>query len=223
MRAFVKTICCMLALAAGAVGSSACAEAQNGPEEQPAQEKVLMIGDSLFDLWKPTCNADLEGAENLTNIAVGGTTSNYWVNSIKLVTVQEPSDIVISIGTNNIADLHQTGREAAEGEKGIQELLEVLHENCPDAHIYLLTVNICGETIRWNNREEIRTCNRLMREYCAQLDWAEIVETETAFYNDTNYEEKPAAEYFTSDYLHFSAKGYQVLTGIVRAALGLDA
>ena len=224
MKKFTKGLCCVLVSLLGAVCFAACGGGEEEKQpETPAEEKVLMIGDSLFDLWKPACYTDLAGAENLTNIAVGGTTSNYWVNSIKMVVAQAPTEIVISIGTNNIADLHQSGQEAAEGEKGIQELLEVLHENCPDAHLYLLTINICGESIRWENREEIRTCNRLMRAYCETLDWAEMVETETAFYNDTNYDEKPAVEYFVNDYLHFSAKGYQVLTGIVRSALGLDA
>ena len=61
-----------------------------------------------------------------------------------------------------------------------------------------------------------------MREYCSRYDWAEIVETEYAFYDDADYTKKPNAEYFVSDYLHFSSKGYSKLKTIVRGALQLD-
>mgnify|MGYP001777810008 FL=1 len=123
--------------------------------------------------------------------------------------------IAISLGTNDVY-FQKDGKSVAEGENGLQDLLEFLHSSYPDAHIYLLTINICGETTRWDLREEVRECNNIMREYCAQLDWAE-----TAFYNDANFEEKPAAEYFTSDYLHFSEQGYELLAEIMCEAIEL--
>lgn len=206
--------------AAAMVGMCACGE--KTPEEPLKPEKVLMVGDSLFDLWRPDYHDDLEGAPDLTNIAVGGTHSLYWKNSIKKVKFEDPTKIVICIGTNNIADLHQTGKEAAEGEDGIQSMLETFHEALPDAYMYLLTINICGENIRWNAREDIKECNALMRAYCNKTEWVEIVETEYAFYDDTDYTQKPNAVYFNTDYLHFSQKGYEVLMGIVRKALKLD-
>ncbi len=220
MKKITKVVCVALSLVGILAAGAACGQTE--AEEPPKEEKVLMIGDSLFDLWKPDCYTALEGAKNLTNIAVGGTNSIYWTKGVKLVKIEDPTEIVISIGTNNIADLRQTGKEAAEGEFGIQQMLQTLHENCPDAYIYLLTVNICGETIRWEMREEIRTCNALMREYCAKYDWVEIVETEYAFYDDDDYTQKPNPDYFVADYLHFSARGYIVLKGILREALGLD-
>ena len=33
----------------------------NGRREPAREEKTLMVGDSLFDLWKPTCAKDLKG------------------------------------------------------------------------------------------------------------------------------------------------------------------
>jgi lysophospholipase L1-like esterase len=216
----LKTLSVCLCAAAAAAGLCACGNDANNPPSK--EEKVLMVGDSLFDLWRPDYHDDLEGAPDLTNVAVGGTTSYYWKKGVRLVANQKPTKIIICIGTNNIADLHQTGEEAAKGRDGIQSMLETFHEAVPDAYMYLLTVNLCGETVRWNAREEIQTCNALMREYCAKTDWVEIVETERAFYDDADYTQKPNAEYFVTDYLHFSPKGYEKLTGIVRAALGLD-
>ncbi len=217
-------VCAALAMCVS-FGLAACGG--NGEEKEPDPapkiERTLLMGDSLFDLWKPDYKTDLAGLPNLDNIAVGGTHSAYWKSGYRLIQKAQPTTLIISIGTNNIADLHQTGREAAEGENGIQAMLEKLHEVVPDCHMYLLTINICGENIRWNAREEIKTCNRLMRAYCAEKAWAETIETEYMFYDDENHEEKPPAKYFVSDYLHYSRAGYVRLTEVMRRALGLPA
>lgn len=211
LMVFVLCICMMCTFAA-------CAK----EDKVDKVEKTLLIGDSLFDLWHDTYETDLEGMPNLKNIAIGGTHSLYWNKGWRVVAGEDPTTIIICVGTNNIADLRETGEEAATGENGIQALLNTLHENCPDAYIYLLTIPICGEQIRWDARDEIKVCNALMREYCEELDWAEIIDVETAFYDDNNYENKPNPDYFQPDYLHFSAEGYQVLTRVMREALGLD-
>lgn len=83
-----------------------------------------MVGDSLFDLWKGTCEKDLAGAKNLTNIAVGGTNGIYWSKSEKLLIREDPTKIIISLGTNDIADLRRTGKEAAECDTGLQNVLQ---------------------------------------------------------------------------------------------------
>jgi lysophospholipase L1-like esterase len=122
-----------------------------------------MIGDSLFDLWKSTCANDLNGLENLTNIAIGGTNSMSWGKSLKLIQRELPvSNIIISLGTNDVADLHRTAQQTANGDSmgmGLKDLLNALHELALNAQIYLLTINICGEQNRWNARGEIRACN----------------------------------------------------------------
>ncbi len=221
MKKKVSLLLCAAFILCAAFGIAACGEGEN-PEPAPKVERTLLIGDSLFDLWKSDYKEDLKGLPNLDNIAVGGTHSAYWKSGSKLIQRAQPTTLIISIGTNNIADLHQTGQEAAEGENGIQAMLETLHGVASDCHMYLLTINLCGENIRWNAREEIKTCNSLMRGYCSDKDWAEMIETEYLFYDDDNHEEKPNAEYFVSDYLHFSRKGYVRLTEVVREALGLS-
>ena len=200
--------------------------ATSDKKDEVRVEKTLMVGDSLFDFWKDDCANDLKGAVNLVNIAVGGTNSVYWQKSGKLIARENPTTIIMCLGTNDIADLNRTGECAARGgdryEQCLQGVLESFKQIVPDVHIYYLTVNICGESTRWNKREDIKTCNAIMREYCADKDWVEIVETEYAFYDNDDYNEKPNPDYFVSDYLHFSRQGYVKLTGILRAALGLD-
>ena len=220
----IITVSCALSLCAcnGAGGASDSGK----PAEEERVVKTLMVGDSLFDLWKDNCVEDLRGVENLVNVAVGGTSSIYWQKSQKILKRENPTTIIMSLGTNDIADLNRIGECAARGgdnyEQCLQGVLEMFKETIPDVHIYLLTINICGENIRWNKRAEIIACNRVMREYCEGKDWVEMVETEYAFYDDDNYDEKPNAEYFVSDYLHFSRKGYIRLREILRKALKLD-
>lgn len=137
-----------------------------------------------------------------------------------------PTTIIMGCGTNDIIDLHRTGEGAAIGgddyDYCMVSLMEMFHEVVPDAKIYWLTGSIYGETNRWNKREEILECNRLLREYCADKDWVELIECEYMFYDDDDYTQKPNPDYFVSDYLHLSAKGYKVMTKVIREALGLD-
>lgn len=226
MKRFWKWVCCLCA-ALLCFGVAACSQGTNEPVDSERDGILFMIGDSLFDFWKETCAEDL-GTDDVFNMAIGGTTSEFWIENFSIIDRQaerlsrlyDVKGFMISLGTNDIC-YSNDGLQTAEGENGLQDFLQLLHKFYSDAHIYLLTINICGETTRWDLREEVRECNSIMREYCKQFDWMEMVETETAFYNDTNYDEKPAAEYFTQDYLHFSEQGYKVLAGILRKALGL--
>ena len=199
----------------------------NGRREPAREEKTLMVGDSLFDLWKPTCAKDLKGIKNLKNVAVGGTTSVFWQKQKKLIERENPTTILMCLGTNDIADMARDGEAVVKGGDGrnecLQSVLEMFKEIVPDVRIYCLTVNICGENVRWNKKDEIIICNQFLREYCEDKDWVEVIETEHAFYDQLeDFSLKPAARYFTPDYLHFSAEGYKVLTKIIRGALGLD-
>lgn len=160
------------------------------------------------------------------NIAVGATTTLYWSKSRKLIEREMPTTIIMCLGTNDIADIHRTGEGAAQGgdeyDACMQGVIEMFHEVVPDAKIYWLGAFQYGETNRWNKREEISTCNRLMREYCADKDWVDFIDCEYAFYDDDDYTQKPNADYFVSDYLHLSRKGYKVMTTIIREAIGLE-
>ena len=194
--------------------------------EVEQEEKTLLIGDSLFDLWKDRYQSDLEGMPNLANVAIGGTNSIYWTKNQKVIQRESPTTIIISLGTNDIGDLNRLGKCAARGgdqvETCLAGVLEALHTTVPNAHIYWLTVNICGEARRWEKRDEIHILNQEMREYCADKEWVDVIETEYAFYDTEDYSQKPNPEYFIEDFLHFSDKGYDRLTEIVRGAFGLD-
>lgn len=226
MKKTFAIIICLLLGVSMMFSLVACNDTEDPTPTPKRDEKTLMVGDSLFDLWKSDCATDLAGAKNLVNIAIGGTSSIYWQKSEKIIKRENPTTIIMCLGTNDIADLNRTGIGAAQGgdefDTCLQGVLEMFHSVVPDAHIYCLTINICGESIRWNKRAEIAICNQLMREYCADKDWVEIVETEHAFYDTDDYLQKPNADYFVADYLHFSRNGYNVLKGIVRQAIGLD-
>lgn len=235
---FIAALCALLALVGSCGGkngesssatdfpiSSSVQSEQASPmvssSEEKQEEKVLLVGDSLFDYWKEGCQSALAGAPKLTNIGVGGTTSGYWILQTGKLKNENPTKIVVCVGTNNIGQ-GQKGITAAKGIEGLQPMLNKFHEACPNAYIYFLTIPVCGEETRWNAREETKACNALMRSFCEKMDWVEIVETEYAFYDDEDYTKKPNPGYFTSDYLHFSPKGYEVLTKHIRNALGLD-
>lgn len=197
-----------------------CGTAQPVPDRDP---KTLLIGDSLFSFWGEDITSDLEGVSNLVNIAVGGTTSVDWMGKQEQIRQENPTTVLMCLGTNDIADLQRSGKAAAEGgddyDANLQSVLEMVHETVPDAHIYCLTINICGEETRWELRDEIKACNAYMRKFCKHKKWVEMVDTEYAFYDDSNYDEKPNPVYFGEDYLHFSREGYQRFAQILCTAL----
>lgn len=220
------TISLLAALLSGCGGVQDEKPAEEEKIDEEQEEKTLLIGDSLFDLWKDRYQIDLEGLPNLANVAIGGTNSIYWTKNQKIIQRENPTTIIISLGTNDIGDLNRQGKCAALGGDQIETclagVLEALHTTMPNAHIYWLTVNICGEAHRWEKRDEIHILNQEMREYCADKDWVDVIETEYAFYDDENYDQKPNPVYFVEDFLHFSDRGYDRLTEIVRKALELD-
>ena len=197
-----------------------CREDESAPDRDP---KTLLIGDSLFYFWGEDITSDLEGVPNLVNIAEVGTTSIDWMEKQEQIRQENPTTVLVSLGTNDIGDLKRSGEATAKGgdEYGacLQNVLKMIHETVPDAHIYCLTINICGEEIRWNLRNEIKTCNKNMRKFCRFKKWVERVDTEYAFYDDNNYEEKPNPAYFWEDYIHFSREGYERFSKILRDAL----
>lgn len=189
------------------------------------EAKTLLVGDSLFSFWGKNCASDLAGAPNLVNIAVGGTNTVDWMKKQEKIKEVNPTTVLVCLGTNDIADLDRSGEETAKGgdeyEGSLQGVLEMIHETVPDAHIYCLTVNLCGDDLRWERRDRILACNDCMYRYCRRKKWVDLVDTEYAFYDDDNYEEKPNPVYFREDYLHFSRAGYQRLAQILRAAMKL--
>lgn len=171
MKILKKSIYVFIAAILCAAGLCACGgKTEDSSSSAAREEKVLMVGDSLFDLWKATCEKDLAGAKNLTNIAVGGTNGIYWSKSEKLLIREDPTKIIISLGTNDIADLRRTGKEAAECDTGLQNVLQTFHRVCPDAYIYLLTVQyLRGRDPLEPQRRNNWRCNSIMREYCSRL------------------------------------------------------
>ena len=197
-----------------------CGAGEKVPDRDP---KTLLIGDSLFSFWGEDLASDLEGVPNLVNIAVGGTTTVDWMEKQEQIRAENPTTVLMCLGTNDIADLERSGKETAQGgdeyDACLQSVLKMVHETVPDAHIYCLTINICGEDTRWELRDEIKACNKYMRKFCRFKKWVEMIDTEYAFYDDNNYEEKPNRVYFGEDYLHFTREGYERFAQILRDAL----
>ena len=226
MKKIIGLILCLI-LCVGCLSFVGCKEEQENGSTNVSDQKVVMVGDSLYAYWKDTCATDL-GLSNVTNLASSGSSALYWSKSniIERVAKQNPDIILVCLGTNDVIDLNRRGDCAAKGgndgyEFSLQSVLTSLHNACPNAKIYYQTINLCPESNRWRLRNEINVANHYMRKFCEQNDWVELIETEYAFYDNEDYSVPPSHDYF-ADTLHFSKKGYDRLKSIIRQALGLE-
>jgi lysophospholipase L1-like esterase len=74
--------------------------------------KVLMIGSSIFEQWT---NIDLEIENDIINMAVGGTITDYWNENILQVLEREIPDIVMIYSGSNDLNNERSAEQIVRG------------------------------------------------------------------------------------------------------------
>ena len=132
MKKIIGLILCLI-LCVGCLSFVGCKEEQENGSTNVSDQKVVMVGDSLYAYWKDTCATDL-GLSNVTNLASSGSSALYWSKSniIERVAKQNPDIILVCLGTNDVIDLNRRGDCAAKGgndgyEFSLQSVLKILY------------------------------------------------------------------------------------------------
>jgi lysophospholipase L1-like esterase len=125
---------------------------------------LLFLGDSITEGWFWGNNRDIWNAHfgkyNPANFGIGGDRTEHvlWrIENGELDGKMHPKVIVLMIGTNNI------GWPAADIEKGVRKIIDVIHQKQPDAKLLLLAIFPRGADPKdpqvVEMREKIKTVN----------------------------------------------------------------
>lgn len=187
---------------------------QNNSIAQPGG--TVFFGDSItelcdIDTWYPEI-------ENKYNSGIAGITADMLLHFLDEGVIKyRPSQVVIMVGTNDLGDtLMRSPRDIA---LAIKEMVEIIHYNCLDANIYLVSPIPCLEDMHGYKalKKGIRS-NDVLKMIYKELKNSipyEYVTFIHAYPSLCNKKGEPIREYF-DDGLHINDKGYQVFTNKIK-------
>ncbi len=174
---------------------------------------LVFVGDSITQAWEgPGADAWKRaiaplGALNLGNS--GDRTEHVlWRLREAPLTALRPKAIVLLIGTNNLG---HGKSNAAETLQGVRRVVDVLHEQCPQAQVLLMAVFPRGEQMN-AMRGDLLQVNQAMAG--AHLPRTTIIDIGDTFVNADGSIKKE----LMPDALHLSPAGYDLWAQAVVAA-----
>jgi lysophospholipase L1-like esterase len=165
---------------------------------------LLFVGDSITELWNEQIFQRSFGAWRTANFGVGGdhTGNLLWRLQNGHAEKLRPKAVVLTIGVNNFGFCDATPEQAYEGVKAVVELLRKIY---PDARILLNAVLPYGQYTSSPQRVKVVELNRKV---------AGLNDGQHVFYQDYGlFFLQPSGDMSAEvmpDFLHPSAKGYQI-------------
>ena len=175
----------------------------------PPKAALLFIGSSTVRLWKTL--ADDFPEHKVINRGFGGSQivdSTHFAD--RLIFPHAPRKIFLRAGGN---DIH-AGKTAAQVFAEYKEFVAKVQSKLPESDI--IFVGLAPTISRWNEAEENRALNRLVKEHVQGKKHLHYIET---YDSVLGADGKPREELFVADKLHFNAEGYKILTKRVRGWL----
>ena len=164
--------------------------------------RVLLYGSSTVRLWEEF-RQDLSGCP-VENRGFGGSTLKACSESWELLgRPLKPSAVLVYAGDN---DLDQ-GAEPEEVVASFLVLLDKIRHRRPALPVCMVSVK--PSPSRWHLLERIRRTNRLLEEVCAAREETWFLDLVPAMLDG---DLRPRASLFQDDALHFSPKGYRILS-----------
>jgi lysophospholipase L1-like esterase len=175
----------------------------------PAKGGIVFTGSSTIRGWR-SLEKDFP-EHNVINRGFGGSQivdATYYAD--RIIFPHEPKMVFLRAGGN---DIH-AGKSAGQVFREFQEFAAKVHSKLPETDVVF--IGLAPAPVRWEERDENRKLNQLVKEWSKTAPRVKYVET----YDTTvNADGSPREELFVKDRLHFNAEGYKLLTERVRAAL----
>lgn len=160
--------------------------------------KILLVGSSIFEEWKTVHQAS--PGNIVVNCAVGGTTTEYWLNHLAGVLLRERPDICWYYCGSN--DLNQ-GTASAEIIANTAAARAILYKYClTAAFVYFGIIKAPQKEGKWDLIEQVNDDVK-----SGLRDGDRFVDTNAVFLRDG----KPVASFFRDDGLHITDVGYAAL------------
>ena len=169
---------------------------------EPGSVDVAFIGDSLTDL----CDLDkYYQPYNTINRGISGDTTDGVLNRLdSSAYALNPKVIVLLIGINNLGEMFNT----------YEAILSELTKHLPNTKIIVLSLAPLGTGLKQMNATvefQNKRLKTLVEKY--QLRYVDIY---SALLNETTH---AMYDKYTTDMLHFSDQGYQVISSVVRPVI----
>jgi lysophospholipase L1-like esterase len=177
---------------------------------------VVFAGDSitegypLFELFSRTLP--------LYNRGIGGITSVELLENLDAHVLNlEPKKLFLLIGTNDLGN----GASAEDTAETIKKICVKIPTVCPETKIYLISVypvdnsREAGRTFQGpavRNNEAIRRLNHLLQKYSGSIAGLEFLDIHSLLANN----EGNIQEAYSTDGLHLSIEGYQLVTSFLK-------
>ncbi len=184
------------------------------------QDKLLMIGDSQFSREMFSQAERLFADEfDVVNIAIGGTTSDWWSAKLDELILGEPEYLLVHVGGNDI----RVGDDVDAAIAETKALMDALAVKYPGAKLYYVSGIVGVFDYESGFAKDEIAINDAMKAY-AEAGGYTYLDVFSVLYGDTvsaNYEEgygylQPG--YFV-DRLHLTAAGYDLWGTAIKEAL----
>ena len=139
---------------------------------------TVFLGDSFFDNTERNWSnfyTTYAREKDALELGIGGTTTYDWENFLSggILDGMQPKNLVVNLGTNNLAADLDTTEGLAEN---LQRLFILLHDKMPNTNIYYLSIAQRVDTTSYGTR--ISAVNDLMEQWCEYKDWITFVDVE---------------------------------------------
>lgn len=175
------------------------------------RENVVFIGDSItyfYDLEKYYKSLPV------INSGIGGYRTDDVYNTLReKLYVYNPTKVFLLVGTNDFLD----GKNNEYIVNKIEDIVDTIHDNRPNAKIYLESIYPINNTDNKkidkkmvNNRDNnrIKEINKELKEYCKEEELCTYID----MYNELVDGDGNLRLEYTTEGLHISDKGYEVVT-----------
>ncbi len=169
-------------------------------QNPPEPGAILFVGSSSIVMWK-SLKEDF-GDHHVLNRGFGGSHASdvlYYFDVV--VKPYYPSKILFYEGDNDLA----SGKSPRETMKDFKMFHSRVNKAFPDTEIGFIAAKPSPK--RWDMKDKFRKFNQLLEKYCKKHKDLTFIDVFDAMLNERG---RPSPEFYVSDSLHMSDKGYDI-------------
>ena len=161
---------------------------------------TLITGHSYMELWK-NYKTDLSRYKDITNIGIGGSASNDWINHVSEVVDYHPTKLIYMMGINDV------GRSITPLQfiNNVKAYINPILEKISDIKVCLVSINQCP--IYASSKNVIQEMNRELSNYVFETNNVYYANIDNAFLKGDG---TPDPNFFV-DGLHPTEQAYLVI------------
>ena len=179
--------------------------------ESYPSNSILFAGSSSIRLWS-TLSADMSPYQVIQRGYGGAKLSDLAVYANRIFSPHTCSAIVIFVA-NDITGTEQD-KDPEEVAALFKNVLKTIRKSHPSTPVFWIAITPTPS--RWKVWPEIKNANSLIENICMHKSNTYFIRSDFAFLNENGM---PIEEYFVSDKLHLSEKGYKVWNELIKGEI----